>query len=79
MRCQNKVGRWRQCPGCGRERRLAPGRAVMCGHNRWDSATWSMVPCEGSGQPARQLAPAGSTGAQIPASRVPPTGDGRAA
>jgi hypothetical protein len=51
MCCQNTRGRWRQCPGCGRERRLASGRAVMCGHNRWDSATWSMVPCEGSGQP----------------------------
>ena len=76
---ENTEGRWRQCPGCGRERRLAPGRAVMCRHNRWDSATWSMAPCEGSGQPPRRLAPAGSTSAQVPASQVPPTGDGRAA
>jgi hypothetical protein len=41
---------WRQCPGCGRGRRLAQGGTVS-DHNRWDCAVWAMVPCEGSGQP----------------------------
>lgn len=51
---------WRQCPGCGRERRLARGGTVMGDHNRWDSAAWAMVSCEGSGQaPAPHDVPAG--------------------
>ena len=50
MSCQQVDSRWRPCAGCGRERRLAPGSTVMCDHNRWDAATWAMVPCEGSGQ-----------------------------
>ena len=50
MSCQQDNRGWRQCGGCGRERRLAPGGTVMCDHNRWDAATWVMVPCEGSGQ-----------------------------
>ena len=51
MTGRDMVRRWRLCPGCGRERRLAPGTAVMCPHNRWDSAAWAMVACEGSGEP----------------------------
>jgi hypothetical protein len=45
--------RWRWCPRCGRERRLARGGTVMGTHNRWDPATAAMVWCEGSGQPPR--------------------------
>ncbi len=61
MTRQAASSRWRQCPGCGRERRLAVGGTVMREHNRWDPATWSMVRCEGSGrepapQPARDSA-----------------------
>jgi hypothetical protein len=44
---------WCWCPGCGRERRLARGGAVVRGHNRWDPATRAMVWCEGSGQRPR--------------------------
>jgi hypothetical protein len=40
---------WGQCPGCGRERRLA-GDGTVCAHNRWDSLSWSMTACEGSGR-----------------------------
>ena len=50
MSCEQENSRWRHCAGCGRERRLAPGRTVMCDHNRWDAAVRAMVPCEGSGQ-----------------------------
>jgi hypothetical protein len=50
MTCRRTRCWWRLCPGCGRERRLAPDRRVMCQHNRWDSVAWAMVPCEGSGQ-----------------------------
>jgi hypothetical protein len=62
---------WRQCPGCGRERRLAPGGTVMCDHNRWDSTAWAMVPCEGSGQtPALRDVRAGA-GEQLSARQAP--------
>jgi len=61
---ESSVGRWHQCPGCGRERRVAPGRAVMCEHNRWDSAGWSMVPCEGSGLSPQRFGPAAGTRAR---------------
>ena len=71
MTRQAANGWWRQCPGCGRERRLARGGTVMCDHNRWDSAAWAMVPCEGSGQaPAPHDAPAGE-GEQLRARQVP--------
>jgi hypothetical protein len=50
MTCRRTRCWWRLCPGCGRERRLARDRRVMCQHNRWDSVTWAMVPCEGSGR-----------------------------
>jgi hypothetical protein len=50
MSCQRENSRWRQCAGCGRERRLVAGGMVMCDHNRWDAAVRVMVPCEGSGQ-----------------------------
>jgi len=53
MCCHRNGCRWRVCAGCGRERRLAHVGAVMCGHNRWDPATWRMVPCEGSCQPPK--------------------------
>jgi hypothetical protein len=51
MCCDRNACWWRVCAGCGRERRLARGGEVLCGHNRWDPAIWRMVPCEGSGQP----------------------------
>jgi hypothetical protein len=50
MTCRRTRCWWRPCPGCGRVRRLAGDRRVMCQHNRWDSTAWAMVPCEGSGQ-----------------------------
>src|SRR5215469_13571147 len=50
MTCRRTRCWWRLCPGCGRERRLARDRRVMCQHNRWDSLVWAMVPCQGSGQ-----------------------------
>jgi phage terminase large subunit GpA-like protein len=50
MTCQRMRCWWRQCPGCGRERRLARDGKVMCQHNRWEPALRVMVPCEGSGQ-----------------------------
>jgi hypothetical protein len=50
MTCQTATCRWRQCAGCGRERRLARDDKVLCDHNRWDPASRTMVPCEGSGQ-----------------------------
>ena len=53
MSRQQENSRWRQCAGCGRERRLAPGGTVICDHNRWDAAVRAMVPCEGSGQGPR--------------------------
>jgi hypothetical protein len=55
MCCHRNACRWRLCAGCGRERRLAPAGELMCRHNRWDPATWQMVPCEGSGQPPKAL------------------------
>ncbi len=71
MTCQASSRWWRQCPGCGRERRLARGGTVMCDHNRWDSAAWAMVPCEGSGQAAAlHGAPAGG-GDQLGARQLP--------
>jgi hypothetical protein len=75
MCCQSTSGRWRHCPGCGRERRLAPGRAVMAGHNRWDSAAWAMVRCEGSQQLPRPAGAPDAVAAQDPM----PAGDGQAA
>jgi hypothetical protein len=74
---ESTEGHWRQCAGCGRERLLAPGRAVMGGHNRWDSASWSMVPCEGSGRRPQQprLAGAMRERAAVPAGSS--AGDGR--
>jgi hypothetical protein len=56
---------WRQCPGCGRERRLAQGGPLMRDHNRWDSAAWLMVPCEGSGQPPTPHSAPDRTGEQL--------------
>jgi hypothetical protein len=53
MCCDRTACRWRVCAGCGRERRLARSGEVLCGHNRWDPATWRMVPCEGSGRPPK--------------------------
>ena len=50
MTCRRTRCWWRLCPGCGRERRLARDRRVMCQHNRWDSLVWAMVPCQGSGR-----------------------------
>lgn len=50
MTCQRTRCWWRRCPGCGRERRLARDRKVMCQHNRWEPALRVMVPCEGSGR-----------------------------
>jgi hypothetical protein len=50
MTCQATTCGWRQCAGCGRERRLSRGGAVLCDHNRWDPASGGMVRCEGSGQ-----------------------------
>jgi hypothetical protein len=50
MSCEQENSRWRHCAGCGRERRLAPGRTVMCDHNRWDATVRAMVPCGGSGR-----------------------------
>ena len=38
MTCQRTRCWWRQCPGCGRERRLARDGKVMCQHNRWEPA-----------------------------------------
>ena len=62
---------WRQCPGCGRERRLARGGTVMCDHNRWDSAAWAMVPCEGSGQAPGPLNAPAAESEQLSACQVP--------
>lgn len=50
MTCERTRCRWRLCPGCGRERRLARDGKVLCQHNRWERALWAMVPCGGSGQ-----------------------------
>ena len=58
MTCQRTRCRWRWCPGCGRERRLARDGAVLCQHNRWDPVARAMVPCKGSGQ---QPVPGGTT------------------
>ena len=57
---RRKIGsRWRVCPGCGHERRLAPDGRVMCRHNRWEPAVRAMVPCEGSGhEPGSDSPPA---------------------
>jgi hypothetical protein len=55
MCCDRNACRWRVCAGCGRDRRLARAGEVLCVHNRWDPATWRMVPCEGSGQPPKVL------------------------
>ena len=53
MTCHAATCRWRQCPGCGRDRRLAGDGKVMRDHNRWDPAIGAMVLCEGSGQEPR--------------------------
>ena len=59
MTCQAATCRWRECAGCGRERRLARDGSVLCDHNRWDPASGAMVACEGSGQaPSPHGAPA---------------------
>jgi hypothetical protein len=69
--CVPRTGsRWGLCPGCGRERRLARGGAVLCGHNRWDSAAWAMVPCEGSGRPPHPHDLSGAFAAQGAADRA---------
>ncbi len=58
MMRQEANRQWRQCAGCGRERRLAHDGTVMCDHNRWDPAARAMVACEGSGrEPAPHSAP----------------------
>ena len=57
MCCHRNTCRWRVCGRCGRERRLADVGEVMSWHNRWDPATWRMVPCGGSGRPP-QISPA---------------------
>ena len=63
MTCQAANRWWRQCAGCGRERRLARGGTVMRDHNRWDPAAGAMVPCEGSGlEPAMLSAPGAADG-----------------
>jgi hypothetical protein len=75
MSHEQENGRWRPCAGCGRERRLAHGGAVMCDHNRWDEATRTMVPCEGSGQHPQQddgALDAGGASAQGAAGPVAP-------
>jgi hypothetical protein len=54
---QASNGRWRQCAGCGRERRLNRAGTLIRVHNRWDSASWAMVACEGSGQEPVQGGP----------------------
>jgi len=80
MCCQSASRRWQLCPGCGHERRLASGRGVMRDHNRWDSAAWAMVRCEGSGQPRRSPDHASAAAARVPAALGNPApGDGRAA
>jgi hypothetical protein len=72
MCSQNSSGRWRLCPGCGRERRLAAGRIVMCDHNRWDSIAWAMAPCEGSGQAPRPAGRPSAGGARVMAAEEEP-------
>ena len=62
MTCQAANRRWRQCAGCGRERRLARGGAVMCDHNRWEPAAGAMVACEGSGREPAPLSVPGAAG-----------------
>jgi hypothetical protein len=69
MYWRNASGRWQLCPGCGRERRLAAGSAVICDHNRWDSIAWSMVPCEGSSQAPRSHGSGSAAAACVPAPR----------
>ena len=61
MMCQAVDCWWGQCPGCGRERRLTQD-GTMCDHNRWDSAAWAMVSCEGSGQALAPLPTPGTAG-----------------
>ena len=78
MSWQTPGSGWCQCPGCGRERGLAPGGAVMCGHTRWDFAAWAMVPCEGSGRrphPRDLPGTAAPRALAVPGAR--PAGDGR--
>ena len=76
MCCDRNACRWRVCAGCGRDRRLARSGEVLCGHNRWDPATWRMVPCEGSGQPPKALPAAPG---EIPVAHLAPiTGPGLA-
>jgi hypothetical protein len=62
---------WRQCAGCGRERRLVRSGTAVCDHNRWDPAAKAMVRCEGGGrEPAPHSAPA-SAGEHSHAPEVP--------
>ena len=69
---------WGACPGCGRERRTVRRGRVMCEHNRWDSLTWAMVPCDGSSRPPHPAAST-ATGREPAGLGVSPAGDGRAA
>jgi hypothetical protein len=61
---------WRQCAGCGRERRFAQSGTAMCDHNRWDPAVKAMVRCEGRPGTPPHSAPA-SAGEHSHASGVP--------
>jgi hypothetical protein len=60
MTCHKVRCRWRVCPGCGHERRLARDGRVLYQHNRWEPAARAMVPCEGSGQEPIPADPPGS-------------------
>jgi hypothetical protein len=43
---------WRNCGGCGMQRKLAALEPEqMIGHRRWDAQRHAMVPCEGGGKP----------------------------
>ena len=44
----------RHCQGCDQERRRVEVGGVLVEHNRYDHATRSMVPCEGSSRPPQQ-------------------------
>jgi len=70
MTCQAADRWWRQCPGCGRQRRLTQD-GTMCDHNRWDSAAWAMVPCEGSGRPPGPLPAPRTAPGHLEAAGVP--------
>jgi hypothetical protein len=78
MTCHKVRCRWRLCPGCGHERRLARDGRVLCQHNRWEPAMRAMVPCEGSGQePTSGDLAASDTGSPARAEVTPARGSGR--